>query len=276
MSVIRANAQKLVSSTFFTATDVIERLHSIGWIRIISTQAITGGTPPPVLYFLDMEATEKETLDPLELLQGYRPDGVLCYFGVLAHHGLTTQVPPFFHVAFLEKSPRPRLRTGTAMPIEESTIVKPKRDPLGQRVFEFEGVSCYLTKRNPSFVPGIQTRIVGSRTILRMTTIEQTMIDTLGYPLHCGGEGVVFEAWERGTGLWNEDRFAEYLQKIDQPEMDRRVGAILETLELKADSRKLQARLEAVRASSANNVEVSLLRGFFYPNLNRTWNVRVP
>jgi predicted transcriptional regulator of viral defense system len=109
-----------------------------------------------------------------------------------------------------------------------------------------------------------------------MTTIEQTMLDTLGYPLRCGGEGVVFEAWERGTGLWNEDRFAEYLEKIDQPEMDRRVGAILETLELKADSRKLHARLEAVRASGANNVEVSLLRGLFYPNLNRTWNVRVP
>jgi len=275
MSVRKAIARDIVISTFPSAKELIQRLIAIGWIRRIPTESPARGALAPLLYLADMEATKEEALDPLELLQGYRPDGVLCYFGVLGHHGLTTQVAPFFHVAFLKESPLPLSRAAVSKPAK-STGAKVKYDPLGRKVFNFEGVSCYLTKRNPAFVPGIQTRIVGSRTILRMTTIEQSLLDTLGHPLHCGGESVVFEAWERGASQWNTDRLAEYLEEIDLPELDRRVGAMLDTLEIKADSQKLNTRLEAVRQCRADAVELPLLRGFSYPNLNRTWNIRVP
>jgi hypothetical protein len=279
-SVLRAKTEELTSSTFFSAAAIIQRLENIGWIQRISIEPVPGITKAPELYFLDMEAAEDESLDPLEILQGYRPSGVLCYFGVLCYHELTTQVSPFFHIGLLQKqSSKPTLNP-TVPPTPKTSAVPKEPNLLGTEVFRFQGTSCYTTRRNPALVPGIQTRIAGSRTLLRMTTLEQTLLDTLKYPQHCGGEEVVFEAWERGVVQWNADRLAEYLEKIDQLEFDRRVGAILETLDLKVDSAKLNARLESARArTAASNTEIRelpLLGNFSYPNLNNHWRVLVP
>lgn len=274
MSVIKAHKTDLVISTFYTATEVIHRLQEIGWLRAIVVDSPGSSNSPPELFLLDMEARE---IDPLELLQGYKPQGVLCYFGVLGHLGLTTQVAPFFHVAYIDKSPLP-----TARPIpkvsEKVDEALPNRNPLGQEVFQFEGAPCYTTKRNIALTPGIQTRIIGPRTMLRMTTMEQALLDVLGYPLHCGGESVVFEAWERGAAQWNPDRLADYLIKINRTEIDRRVGAMTDVLQIKIDSKKLQERLDDVRTQlrKSQDEEVPLLPGFIYPNLNPIWGVRVP
>jgi hypothetical protein len=42
-------------------------------------------------------------------------------------------------------------------------------------------------------------RVVSPRTWLRITTLEQTLLDTLLQPLRCVGEAVVLEAWENGV-----------------------------------------------------------------------------
>ncbi len=271
MSVIKAHKTDLVISTFYTATEVIHRLQEIGWLSAIGVDS------PPELFLLDMEAREGDVIDPLEVLQGYKPQGVLCYFGVLGHLGLTTQVAPFFHVAYIDKSPLPTMRPIPKVSVKGDRAL-PNRNPLGQEVFQFEGAPCYLTKRNIALTPGIQTRIIGPRTMLRMTTMEQALLDVLGYPLHCGGESVVFEAWERGAAQWNPDRLADYLMKINRTEIDRRVGAMMDVLQIKIDSKKLQVRLDDVRTQlrKSRDEEVPLLPGFTYPNVNSNWKVCVP
>lgn len=277
MSVIKENEKELVMSTFYTATEVLHRFQEMGWLHPIKVDAGSSTSSLAELFLVDMEAREGEMIDPLEVLQAYLPQGVLCYFGVLGHLGLTTQSAPFFHIAYLDKSPLPQAYTSTKEE-EKRNETLPPRNPLGREAFRFEGVSCYVTKRNIAVIPGIQTRIIAPRIMLRMTTMEQTLLDTLGYPLHCGGESVVFEAWERGTKYWNQKRVADYLVKINRPELDRRVGAMTEQLQVKIDSEQLQNRLDTIKAQvkCAETDNIALLPGFIYPSVNSNWKVCVP
>ena len=136
---------------------------------------------------------------------------------------------------------------------------------------------CYQTRRYRGLVPGVQERMSGKRTKLRMTTLEQTLLDSLIYPTQCGGQSVVFEAWERGMDLWNPDRMADYLVQIGKPTFDRRVGAMLEVLGIKLRSTKLEKRLENVgREANGPSEAIALLNGMDYPRLIDSWNVMIP
>ena len=273
MKVIKATASELKASVFATAEEVIHSLLEMGWLKTIPLESV--GQDAPVMYFLEMEAKEGGMIDPLEVLQGYFPEGVLCYFGVLSYLELTTQTPPFFHMASMYKSPLPQEWKETS--IHRAEGENHDRNPLGQETFHFEGAVCYKTRRNAVLVPGIHLRNFGPRAYLRMTTLEQALIDTLIYPMQCGGQSVVFEAWERGIELWNPDRMADYLLGINRHSFDRRVGAMLEVLGSHNGSSKLTDRLEGVRRKlDSSSCDICLLNGMSYPLLNESWKVRIP
>ena len=114
-----------------------------------------------------------------------------------------------------------------------------------------------------------------------MTTLEQTLLDTLKYPQHCGGEQVVFEAWERGMERWNADQLASCLEKIDHIEYDRRVGAMLDMLNQQPGSKKLKSRFDSVlgrmaAAAESEHPPVPMLESYPYKNYNQRWHVLVP
>jgi len=266
--------------TFPAGNVVVNRMKSMGWLRAIALEPSADGKPPPVLYLVDMEATEGEFVDAPELLQGFQPAGVLCYFAVLALHELTTQVPAFAHVATLRAPPPTMALLSPPAPRVAPNRESAERNPLGTEVFRYQDKACYQTKRDRSLVPGIQMREAGSRTWLRVTTLEQTLLDTLLHPLRCGGEGVVFEAWERGAQRWNPARLAGHLAAINRLDVDRRVGTMLEVTGLNADSEPLRARLATARAqveaAGAGLSELELLPGFSYSQVNAGWRVRVP
>lgn len=275
MEVVKGHPDQLVPSTFCTAGEAIHRLMEMGWLKPISLGPVKDGITE--MYFLEMEAKEGEMiLDPLEVLQGFMPQGVLCYFGVLSYLELTTQVPPFFHVAKMDKAPLPPQWSEPSS--NQAGERRRLRNPMGTELFRFEGAMCYQTRRNTMMVPGVQERVFGKRAKVRITTLEQTLLDTLIYPTQCGGQGVVFEAWERGVELWNPDRMAGYLEQIGRPTFDRRVGAMLDVLGVKSVlSEKMENRLEVVRHDSeASSEPISLINGVDYPRLNKSWNVRIP
>ena len=89
-----------------------------------------------------------------------------------------------------------------------------KRNPLGTEIFRFEGVGYYSNKRDASLVPGIQFRVVSPRCWLRITTLEQTLLDALMQPVRCGGAAVVLEAWETGVKQFDADRMSEHLNPL--------------------------------------------------------------
>ncbi len=279
MVISRVRKEQLaeLKSTFPRAKGVIARMLEIGWLRQIPLEPTPGEDAPPTLYLLDMEATEEELPDAWELMQGYRPGGVLCYFAAAAFHELTTQEPAFYHIANLRPAgPKPEIGEMPATVASDGS--KRQRNPLGTLEFRFQGLPCYITGRDEATIPGIQTRDFGPRTQLRITTLEQTMLDTLWQPLKCGGESVVFEAWERGVQRWNPERMAKHLAAINRQDLERRVGAMLSLLGVETDGSLrclLAATMETLR-NSVDHQHLPLMPGLPGSRLLPEWGILTP
>lgn len=269
-------------STFPDGPDIIQHLHSMGLVSVIPVD-LTGNSPEssPSKQFIvfGIEGTSKPDIDSLELLQAYNQDGVICYFSAISYFDLTTQAPAHHHIASLtRKSPIKKLSRQdlvTNIYTKERTT---KNKKIGTHVFSFEGIPFYSVKRVSNSIPGIKTRVLSSRTTIRISTIEQTLLDTLHYPYHCGGAEVVFEAWRNRIDNIDDDLLLDYLEKIQIPPLTRRVGAILEMLR-HSPSIALKSFLSKSREGIFSLPEVStipLLRGINFPQINHNWNVLVP
>ena len=277
ISAITKSNQAVLRTTFPPAHGVIEQLKRMGLIHAIKVQSPNDAALNDFL-LLDMEAGKGETIYPLELLQAYLPDGVVCYFSAIDYYELTTQVVAHHHVARLNP-PRLKNRLATVDATKSSAAGEAvERNPLGTEIFHFEEVGYYLNRRDVSLVPGIQFRVVSPRCWLRITTLEQTLLDALMQPVRCGGEAVALEAWETGVKQIDADRMGEHLAKIQRDDLDRRVGAVLEMIGAHFEASTLGQRLNAVRDRllTQHVPEIPLLAGFEFPELNKTWKVRTP
>ncbi|MDI1251115.1 MAG: hypothetical protein PSV13_19795 [Lacunisphaera sp.] len=275
----KEHGQELVLSTFPAAKAALERLEKIGWIKLIpvvwrDAEERTG----PQLYRVSLDERADSSIDALELLQGNRSDGIICYFGALRFYELTTQFPPFYHIA--------RLRSG-APPIPENIPVEVKPpdpakrlyNPLGTEVFTWGETKFYETRRYRSLIPGIQVRLISARSGLRITTLEQSILDTLSHPIHCGGDSVVFEAWEKALDRVDSDRLLSYLETIDSTDLWRRTAVMLKLTEIPTAGTRLAAAIEAKQKTlndSSNIPEINLLPGYEFGQLDGSWRVRVP
>jgi hypothetical protein len=272
---ITKSNQAVLRTTFPPAHVVIEQLKRMGLIHSIKIQSPNDAELNDFL-LLDMEAGKGEPIYPLELLQAYLPDGVVCYFSAINYYELTTQIVAHHHVARLNP---PRSKNSLAtVDAKEPAVETVERNPLGTEIFHFEDVGYYLNKRDASLVPGIQFRVVSPRCWLRITTLEQTLLDALMQPVRCGGEAVALEAWETGAKQIDMDRMAEHLAKIQRDDLDRRVGAVLEMIGVDFAASTLGQRLNSVRSQlmTQDVPEISLLAGFEFSELNKTWKVRTP
>ncbi len=274
--VVRANRSKL-RTTFPPACEIIEHLKRMGWVHPIETQSFKERDHIEFL-LVDAGLQDGQPVSPLELLQAWLPAGVICHFSALKHHDLTTQPAAYHHIARLSR-PRPRKEPSPAAGAEQRG--EPiERSPLGTDIFHFAEVACYETRRDVTFVPGIQVRVVSPRTWLRITTLEQTLLDTLLQPLRCGGEAVILEAWENGAKAMDADRMSEHLGKIQRDDLGRRVGAVLDIIGADVAASSLGRRLGALKkrlaAASAETPDIPLLRGCDFPDRSEAWKVQIP
>ena len=263
--IAKANRAAL-RTTFPPGSEILDQLERTGWLRRLPlAENNTGRT----LYLKDQEATKEEVVDVLEVLQAVLPSGVISYFGAIGFHELTSQMPAFFHIGRLANGHPPE----SVAPAEAGD-----RNPLGTELFEFDGVRCYETKRYRGLVPGVQMRVIGPRTCYRVTTLEQTLLDAILQPLRCGGEAVVFEAWEHASERADFDRMTEHLQAIGRDSLVRRVGAMLEMsgAEVKGSS-ALDGLLSAVKGRTGGKDEmIPLLPGLNYGQVAGNWGVLIP
>ena len=272
---IAKSNQEVLRTTFPPAHVVIDQLKRMGWIHSIKVQS-PAGTELDDFLLLDMEASKGEPIYPLELLQSYLPDGVVSYFSAVNYYELTTQVVAHHHIARL--NPPKAKQSLETVKIKEPSGEAVERNPLGTEIFNFDDVGYYSNKRDASLVPGIQFRVVSPRCWLRITTLEQTLLDALMQPVRCGGEAVALEAWETGVKQIDADRMAEHLAKIQRDDLDRRVGAALEMVGADFTASALGRRLNAVsdRLTAQDVPEIPLLAGFEFPESSKTWKVRTP
>jgi predicted transcriptional regulator of viral defense system len=122
-------------------------------------------------------------------------------------------------------------------------------------------------------------RVASPKTWLRITTLEQTLLDTLLQPVRCGGEAVVLEAWENGLKKMDADRITEHLSKIQREDLERRVAAVLDITGADVGATSLGRKLQGLRqrlAASHEIPEIPLLPGFQFANFSEAWRVRTP
>jgi predicted transcriptional regulator of viral defense system len=230
---------------------------------------------PHIVYYLELGAMPP--ISPVELLQTTQVSfdrSVICYFTALEYHELTTQETPHHHIASLKKPTRPKGAT-QLQSASGQTALSNRTPYLGTLLFNYEGVPYYVTYRDPSLIPGIQTVHLSSTCQVRMTTLEQTLLDTLHKPWSCGGSSVVFEAWERGVPLLDEARTAEYLIKIGKSDLTRRVGYMLENNNYSPVDPKLCKLLNDTKAKvrKGQMPTIPLLPDVPSKSLDDTWGV---
>ena len=201
----------------------------------------------------------------------------------MTFHALTTQLVEHQHVAELRaQGPKLESERPSDNAVEPPAASGRTRKPrgLGNLLFHFQGIPYYSTRRSARLVPGVQTRHYGPRAQLRITTLEQTLLDTFYKPFHCGGPAVVFEAWQEGvtSRRIDEERLVEYLKTMNYPATVRRLGVMLELVS-GTPGAELRRYLKACQAAidrQSPYAQISLLPGVDYQKLNESWLVNTP
>jgi hypothetical protein len=169
-----------------------------------------------------------DKLHPIELLQAAVPAGIVCYFGALQVYELTTQSPSQYHIARRVGTPSPR--TAPTDPDYVPGLGSAVSPRLGTQMFVRQGVPYYSTRRDARWLRATQVRYLNDKSRFNVTTLEQTLIDTVHRPASCGGPSVVLEAWDNASEQYNAERLAVLLREIDDSYLTRRVGYLLEML----------------------------------------------
>jgi hypothetical protein len=274
--------------------DIRDRLALDGYKHIPGTQILSYLSTAQLVRLLEVQMPDDqtqekfvvigfgeslETTEPLELLQAAVKDGVVCYFTALSYHGLTTQPVAHHHIARLRSYPEHRpIAQDSQTRASDPNLKARAYDPLGTKQFSYKGIPYYVTQRERRWVPGVQKRYLDERTIIQITTLEQTLLDTLHKPLSCGGVAVVFEAWETALGEIREERLVSYLKAIASPDVDRRVGYMIENLKHRSGD-ALKAYLQIAHAhlnASPDSTSIPLLPGLPSSSVNAQWLVEVP
>ncbi len=270
--------ERKLPSTFPNTPEILTHLKNIGWAYKLDVDPLSNKTPPSKdFYLLDITAAHEIKIDPLELMQAYKPKGIICYMSALTYHSLTSQLPTQHHIAVLVK-PTKTYESPKTIRKENKKTFTDKKSSLGDLVFNFQNQPCYLTRRSQSRLVGYQTRITGPRTRLRLTTIEQCLLDTLHKPICCGGVPVVLEAWQEGLPRIDEELLTSYLLQINYPLYFRRLGALFELLDYTPGGdleKTIALGLESFDQNDPN-ASIALLPGFNFPTLNKKWQVLTP
>lgn len=261
-----------------TATTLLEVLRDAGIAHVVPLQDRAKDVRTDRLYAIGFGGASTD-LDPVELLQAHEPDGVVCYFTALALLGLTTQLPTHHHIAQLVSAEATRDVGVAASALDPTAGEGLERAPaalpsLGSKAFSYQGIPYYTTRREAHRVVGVQTRYVNEKSRYRVTTIEQTLVDTLHRPHSCGGPAVVFEAWGAAGDLVDGTRLTTVVHAIGDERLARRVGYML--------TQFAPALVDSVRDmlpaswSATGQAMIPLLAGIPQTSIDSTWGVGVP
>ena len=114
--------------------------------------------------------------------------------------------------------------------------------------------------------------------MFHITTLEQTLIDTLHRPVSFGGPAVVFEIWEQALPRVDANRLIEHFVSMKHEATLRRMGSMLAKFDFsggKQISDALRTCLVTV-TSKQNEAAIQLLPGIEYHTLDRQWLVLGP
>ncbi len=257
------------------AKDLKAVLERVGLVQRVDIDLRQSLRPVPELLLLGTVAPN-QPIDPVELLQAVVKKPIVCYFSALVYHQLTTQLASHHHAAQLKKYPPKKTAVGTS--INQSVKKQRRPNPLGQHLFQYEGVAYYLTERDEKLVRGVQRRYLEGGRIFQITNLEQTLLDTLQQPLRCGGPAVIFEAWQVGNERLEEEMLAECLLAINDNVLTRRAGLMMRLVGYHPGHAVSHVLSNAQTSVSRENrdTRASLIKGIHYEQFDDEWQLECP
>lgn len=226
-----------------------------------------------------------------ELLQVWSPSGVLAYFTAISIHQLSTQIPPYC-VLVETRSPTPTVRPEAPQKMldhngdqrhrdedrpargEDDRARHQRQHAIGQLAFTYEGMPHYISERQLPLRHS-QDVVLHPLTTGTVTTVAQTLADTLRHPIACGGPAVIVEAWENGFDIADLGELDDCLGAWGDDELDaRRLGWLCESLNLELPP-ALAARVDAACANLAQARIAPLFQGLNVGAVDDRWRLRV-
>lgn len=216
-------------------------------------------------YFYIGLKKDMATLDPIELLSAFCPDGVLCFFSAMQYYELTTQFSPYYHIAKVNYT---KIAPKQFQNIDQNGPEETIRSKNGIKYFSYKSTPYYLTNRNIKTIPGNKIIFFKGREY-KIVTLEQLLIDCLLYPLKSGGFSVINEVWETASRYLKQSEILKILTEINRNDINQKTGYMLDLLDIKIE----ESLYSFLRKNISN--ECQLLYGYNFVTLNEKWKVYV-
>jgi predicted transcriptional regulator of viral defense system len=157
-------------------------------------------------------------LHPFAVAAALVQPSAISHWSALAHHGLTTQIPPMVQASTTRRVVTPEMRQGKAHRPREHAV-------WAVLNWEYE----FITVRPKSWF-GFQQEWVSQWHRVSITDPERTILDMFAHPSVFGSIRTGMEALERSIESLDLDRLIRYALQYEVGALIRRLGWTLETL----------------------------------------------
>jgi predicted transcriptional regulator of viral defense system len=176
----------------------LARLRAKGWIErirpgVYAVVPLSSGT--------DRTPQLHEFLIAMKLVQ----PAAIAYLSALSHHGMTEQLPALVYVATNHR------------------VARPARKALA--------MSFRIVAQRPQRFFGLRQEWIHERPFT-ITDPEKTLVDGLTLPEYVGGVGTVLQALSQYWDRLDEDRLYDYALRLGVSAVVKRLGLLLETVQL--------------------------------------------
>jgi predicted transcriptional regulator of viral defense system len=142
----------------------------------------------------------------------------ISHWSALAHHGLTTQIPPMVQASTARTVVAPEMRQG------------PARRPRGHAVWRVLDLEFEFIKIRPKSWFGFQQEWVSPWHRVPITDPERTLLDMFAHPRMFGAIGTAMATLESALDRIGLERLVQYALRYEVGALIKRLGWTLEML----------------------------------------------
>jgi len=165
-----------------------------------------------------------EELHPFALAGALVDPMAISHWSALAHHGLTTQVPPMVQAMTPKKVVTPEMRIGKAS--------RPRGRAVWE-VLEIEVEFIYIVKKR---FFGFQQEWVSRWNRVSITDRERTFLDMVARPDLFGGTELALTTFEEYGDVLDLEMLVSYALRYDMGSVIKRLGWVLDEMGVKAET----------------------------------------
>lgn len=186
---------------------ILSQLTSAGWLTRVKRGTYVIQTP--------LLSTE---IHPYAIASALVEPIAISHWSALAHHGLTTQIPPMIQASTPKTVVTPEMRSGETL------------RPRGRAVWRALGMEFEFIQIKSAHFFGFQQQWVSRWHQIQITDQERTILDMIAHPHIFGSLRVAIETCDTHLDRLNLHKLVTYATRYKVGAVIKRLGWILENL----------------------------------------------